>query len=103
MRKVLSIVVLAAGLAVAGTVSAQSVGTNVGQSMNQPMVVTADNGKLRMGPNATAKILTTVPHGQTVTMIGTANGGAWAHVIGSPALRWPIATRARILFVKCRI
>ena len=80
MRKILPIAVLAAGLAVASMASAQSVGTNVGQSMNQPMVVTADNGNLRTGPNATAKILTTVPRGQTVTMIGTANGGAWAHV-----------------------
>ena len=82
MRKVLSIAVLAAGLAVAGTAHAQSVGTNVGpEHPNQPMVVTADNGNLRTGPNAgLRKILTKVPHGQTVTMIGTANGGAWAHV-----------------------
>ena len=45
------------------------------------MVVTTDNGNVRDQPNATAKILTTVPHGKQVTMIGTANGGAWAHVM----------------------
>jgi len=33
-----------------------------------------------MEPNASSQILTTVPKGQQVTMIGTANGGAWAHV-----------------------
>jgi uncharacterized protein YgiM (DUF1202 family) len=86
MRKILSIAVLAAGLAVGGVAYAQSssssgtVGTNVGDSMNQPMIVTADNGNVRMQPNATSKILTTVPHGHQVTMVGTANGGAWAHV-----------------------
>src|SRR6516164_6688649 len=30
--------------------------------------------------NATSKILTTGPRGHQVTMVGTANGGAWAHV-----------------------
>jgi hypothetical protein len=75
MRKILSIAVLAAGLAVGGVAYAQSssssgtVGTNVGDSMNQPMIVTADNGNVRMQPN-----------GHQVTMVGTANGGAWAHV-----------------------
>ena len=48
--------------------------------MNQPMVVSVDNGNVHMQPNATSQILTTVPKGQQVTMIGTANGGAWAHV-----------------------
>jgi uncharacterized protein YgiM (DUF1202 family) len=88
MRKILPIAVLAAGLAAAGTAYAGSsanssggVGTNVGDAMSQPMVVTTDNGNVRDQPNATAKILTTVPHGKQVTMIGTANGGAWAHVM----------------------
>jgi len=88
MKKILPIAVLAAGLAAAGTAYAGSsanssggVGTNVGDSMSNPMVVTADNGNVRDQPNATAKILTTVPHGKQVTMIGTANGGAWAHVM----------------------
>jgi len=86
MKKILPIAVLAAGLA--GTAYAGSsanssggVGTNVGDSMSEPMVVSADNGNVRDQPNATAKILTTVPHGKQVTMIGTANGGAWAHVM----------------------
>ena len=35
---------------------------------------------MREQPNAQAKLLTTVPHGGRVVMIGTANGGAWAHV-----------------------
>ena len=88
MRKILPIAVLAAGLAAAGTAYAGSsanssggVGTNVGDAMSQPMVVTSDNGNVRDQPNATAKILTTVPHGKQVTMIGSANGGAWAHVM----------------------
>jgi uncharacterized protein YgiM (DUF1202 family) len=36
---------------------------------------------VREQPNAQAKLLTTVPRGQKVVMIGTANGGAWAHVM----------------------
>jgi uncharacterized protein YgiM (DUF1202 family) len=71
--------VVAGLLAAVGTARAQ-VGTNVGDSMNQPMVVTVDNGNIREKPNPTAKLVTTVPRGQLVTMIGTANGGAWAHV-----------------------
>ena len=82
MRKTLSIAVVAAAIALPPSVYAQSgsVGTNVGSSMNQPMVVSVDNGNVHMQPNATSQILTTVPKGQQVTMIGTANGGAWAHV-----------------------
>jgi uncharacterized protein YgiM (DUF1202 family) len=88
MKKILPIAVLAAGLAAAGTAYAGSsansgggVGTNVGDSMSEPMVVSIDNGNVREQPNPTSKILTTVPHGHRVTMIGTANGGAWAHVM----------------------
>ena len=82
MRKILSIAVVAAAITLSPSVYAQSgsVGTNVGSSMNQPMVVSVDNGNVHMQPNATSQILTTVPKGQQVTMIGTANGGAWAHV-----------------------
>ncbi len=71
MRKILPIAVLAAGLAAAGTAYAGSsanssggVGTNVGDAMSEPMVVTSDNGNVRDQPNATAKIVTTVPHGK---------------------------------------
>jgi uncharacterized protein YgiM (DUF1202 family) len=87
MKKILPIAVLAAGLAAAGTAYAGGtansggVGTNVGDSMSEPMVVTTDNGNVREQPNPTAKIVTTVPHGGRVTMIGTANGGGWAHVM----------------------
>src|SRR4029077_16454847 len=86
MRKILSLAVLAAGLAVGGVAYAQSSsssgtgGANVGDSMKQPMIVSADNGNVRMQPNATSKILTTVPHGHQVIMVGTTNGGAWPHL-----------------------
>ena len=82
MRKTLSMAVVAAAMALSPLVYAQSgsVGTNVGSSLNEPMVVSVDNGNVHMRPNATSQILTTVPKGQQVTMIGTANGGAWAHV-----------------------
>ena len=67
MRNFLTIAVLAVGLAMAGTASAQSssssgtVGTNVGDSMKQPMTVTTGNDNVHMQPNATSKLLTTVP------------------------------------------
>jgi uncharacterized protein YgiM (DUF1202 family) len=86
MRKALNASLVAALMALSSPVFAQSssssgtVGTNVGDSMNQPMVVNTDNGNVHMQPNATSKILTMVPKGHQVTMIGTANGGAWAHV-----------------------
>ena len=82
MRKTPFIAVVAAAIALSPPVYAQSgtAGTNVGSSMNQPMVVSVDNGNVHMEPNASSQILTTVPKGQQVTMIGTANGGAWAHV-----------------------
>ena len=87
MRNYLTIAVLAAGLALAGAAHAQSsnstgtVGTNVGDSMKQPMTVSSGNGNVHMQPNATSKLVTTVPRGHKVTMIGSANGGAWAHVM----------------------
>ena len=45
------------------------------------MVVTVDNGNVREQPNATSRILTTVPRGRSVMMIGAAGGGGWAHVL----------------------
>ena len=88
MRNILPVAVLAltvamAGGAQAGSTSAPSgnAGSSVGDSLDEPMVVTADNGNVREQPNAQAKLLTTVPHGERVVMIGTANGGAWAHVM----------------------
>jgi uncharacterized protein YgiM (DUF1202 family) len=88
MRRIIPIAVLAVAIAAAGGARAENpaapsgnVGTNVGNSMDQPMVVATDNGNVREQPNAQAKLLTTVPRGQKVTMIGTANGGAWAHVL----------------------
>jgi uncharacterized protein YgiM (DUF1202 family) len=78
MLKFLPIAAIVAGLAVAGGPAPAQVGSNVGDSMNQPMVVIVDNGNVRERPNATAKILTTAHRGRVVTMIGTASG--WAHV-----------------------
>jgi len=78
--RLLPIAVVTAGLVcAAGTAQAQ-VGTNTGESMNERMVVNVDNGNVREKPNPTAKILTKVPRGFPVTVIGTTNGGAWAHV-----------------------
>ena len=78
--RLLPIAAVVAGLLCAtGTARAQ-VGTNTGESMNQPMVVNVDDGNVRQKPNATAKILTKVLRGFSVTVIGTTNGGAWAHV-----------------------
>src|SRR5215467_10159549 len=86
MRNALTASAVAVIMALSTPVFAQSssssgtVGTNVGTSMNQPMVVNTDNGNVHMQPNATSTILTMVPKGHQVTVIGTANGGAWAHV-----------------------
>ena len=90
MHKFLSTAVLVSGLVIAsvayaGGATTGTVGTNVGESMKEPMVVTADNGIVRAKPNATATILTTVPHGQLVTVIGTVNG-AWAHILTQSGL-----------------
>jgi uncharacterized protein YgiM (DUF1202 family) len=88
MNRILPIAAVAAAVALSAPAFAQTankatgtVGTNVGNSMNQPMVVTTGNGNVHMQPNATSKILTTVPQGHQVTVVGTANGGAWAHVM----------------------
>jgi len=92
MRKILTVAALMGGMLVSGAALADNINENqsdtpgttstqVGDSMREPMVVSADNGNVREAPNAQAKILTTVPHGHGVTVIGTANGGAWAHVM----------------------
>jgi uncharacterized protein YgiM (DUF1202 family) len=78
--KILPIAAIVVGLAAASGPASAHVGSNVGDSMNQPMVVVVDNGNVREKPNSTAKILTTAHRGRLVTMIGTTNGGAWAHV-----------------------
>ena len=57
-----------------------NVGTSVTSSVDQPMLVITYFGNVREEPNAQAKIITTVPRGSKVTMIGIANGGGWAHV-----------------------
>src|SRR6516165_10528162 len=55
-------------------------GTSVSSSVDQSMLVITDIGNLREEPNAQARIITTIPRGSKVTMIGTANGGGWAYV-----------------------
>ena len=57
-----------------------NVGTSVSSSVDQPMLVITDFGNLREAPNAQARVITTVPRGSKVTMIGTAHGGGWAYV-----------------------
>ena len=57
-----------------------NVGTSVTSSVDQPMLVITYFGNVREEPNAQARIITTVPRGSKVTMIGIANGGGWAHV-----------------------
>ena len=93
MRKIMTVAALMGGMFVASAALADNninsnvtdtpgtTSTQVGTSMNEPMVVSADNGNVREAPTTQAKILTTVPHGHRVTVIGTANGGGWAHVM----------------------
>ena len=61
--KILPIACVVAGLLAAAVTAQAQVGSNVGESMNQPMVVTVDNGNVREKPNPTAKLVTTVPPG----------------------------------------
>jgi uncharacterized protein YgiM (DUF1202 family) len=49
--------------------------------MRQTMVVGVDRGTVRERPNTRSKLLTTLPRGYRVTVVGTANGGGWAHVM----------------------
>jgi len=44
------------------------------------MLVITNSGNVREEPNAQARIVTTIPRGSKVTMVGTANGGGWAYV-----------------------
>jgi uncharacterized protein YgiM (DUF1202 family) len=92
MRKILTVAALMGGMFAASAAMADnfyenqsdtpgSSGTQVGTGMSEPMVVGVDNGNVREAPNAQAKILTTVPRGHRVMVVGTANGGAWAHVM----------------------
>ena len=54
-----------------------NVGTSATSGVDQPMLVITYFGNVREEPNAQAKIITTVPRGSKVTMIGIANGGGW--------------------------
>jgi hypothetical protein len=58
----------------------ENVGADIGSGMEEPMLVRAFTGYVREHANAQARILMRLPHGQKVTMVGTASGGAWAHV-----------------------
>jgi Bacterial SH3 domain len=91
MRQLLPIAALAGGIVFAsagmaenfygkqfdtgGTTSAEA-----SRGVNMPMVVDVDDGTVRQSPDVQAKILTELPRGYEVTVIGTANGGGWAHV-----------------------
>jgi uncharacterized protein YgiM (DUF1202 family) len=92
MRKFLTVAALMGGMFAASAAMADNIydnqtdtpgtsGPQVGTGMSEPMVVDVDNGNVREAPNAQAKILTTVPRGHRVMVVGTANGGAWAHVM----------------------
>jgi uncharacterized protein YgiM (DUF1202 family) len=92
MRKILTVAALMGGMFAASAAMADNFyenqadtpgtsGTQVGSGMSEPMVVGVDNGNVREAPNTQAKILTTVPRGHRVMVVGTANGGAWAHVM----------------------
>jgi len=50
------------------------------RGVNMPMVVDVDDGTVRESPNVQSRVLTELPRGYEVTVIGTANGGGWAHV-----------------------
>ena len=91
MRRILSAAGMAGAIALGGGAWAENYygsqfdapgGTesHFGSGMNQPMVVDVATGTLRERPNVQAKILTTLGRGERVTVIGTANGGGWAHV-----------------------
>jgi len=92
MRAILSIAALVGGLLLADGASAESPndapfdvgGTNgmqIGNSMSEPMIVDVDTGNLREAPRPQAHILTTLGRGTRVTVVGTANGGGWAHAL----------------------
>ena len=91
MRRILSAAGMAAAIALGGGAWAEDYygsqfdapgGTedHLGSGMSQPMVVDASTAILREQPNVQSKILTTLGRGERVTVIGTANGGGWAHV-----------------------
>ena len=92
MRKFLTVAALMGGMFAASAALADNIydnqtdtpgtsGPQVGNGLSEPMVVDVDNGNVREAPNAQAKILTTVPRGHRAMVVGTANGGAWAHVM----------------------
>jgi hypothetical protein len=74
---------LCAAWAQAGSDVARSgkVGTNASDSIDQSMRVMTYTGNVRAEPNVQAKVVAILFRQSKVTMIGTANGGAWAHVL----------------------
>jgi len=87
MARIVPLAIFLAALLGAAEVQAGSdvarngnVGTSVTSSVDQPMLVITYFGNVREEPNAQARIITTVPRGSKVTVIGIANGGGWAHV-----------------------
>jgi uncharacterized protein YgiM (DUF1202 family) len=91
MRRFLPIAALASGVVFAGATMAENFyesqfdtgGTTSAEAssgVNMPMVVGVDDATVRESPNVQSRILTELPRGTEVTVIGTANGGGWAHV-----------------------
>jgi uncharacterized protein YgiM (DUF1202 family) len=55
-------------------------GSQISGGASREMVVSVDRGTLREAPRVQSNLLTTLPRGRRVTVVGTANGGGWAHV-----------------------
>src|SRR5215470_10491115 len=91
MRKILTVAALLGGVMAASAALAENSSTQtdtggtstgpVANAANAPMVVNAENGVVREQPNPQSRILTTVPRGYQVTMLGTGNISGWAHVV----------------------
>jgi len=91
MRKILTVAALMGGMLAASAALAENSSTQtdtggtstgpVANAANEPMVVNVDNGTVREQPNPQSRILTTVPRGHQVTVLGTGNTSGWAHVM----------------------
>jgi uncharacterized protein YgiM (DUF1202 family) len=92
MQKLLPFAALVGGLALSGAAGAQNyhgsdsdmprpANAASATSMREPMVINVDRGTVREKPNPTAHLVTTLPRGYPVMVVGTANGGGWAHVL----------------------
>jgi uncharacterized protein YgiM (DUF1202 family) len=88
----ISIAALAAGLALIPVSAAVAENNNSGfdtpgtaghydRPLRESMIVDVGRGNLRERPNPQSNILTTLPRGTKVMVVGTANGGGWAHVL----------------------